>query len=107
MKTDNEAVILSGKTDTLFYSKQPMMKAFFQKPEETEAKWGPIESAPNGWIELGDMSFLKFGMVNDMVSGLFPRGEGRLAGVVRRAALHDARDTAASVRERGHNTRVL
>ena len=30
MKTDNEAVILSlGKTDTLFYSKQPMMKSFF------------------------------------------------------------------------------
>jgi len=91
MKTDNEAVILSlGKTDTLFYSKQPMMKSFFQKPEETEAKWGPIESAPNGWIELGDMSFLKFGMVNDMVSGLFREGKDDWWAQFDGPRLHDA-----------------
>ena len=91
MKTDNEAVILSlGKTDTLFYCKQPMMKSFFQKPEETEAKWGPIESAPNGWIELGDMSFLKFGMVNDMVSGLFREGKDDWWAQFDGPRLHDA-----------------
>ena len=45
-KTDNEGVLISlGKTDTLIFSKNPLMRAFYPNPEEMEEKYGPIDEA--------------------------------------------------------------
>ena len=38
------------------YAKWPVMKMFFQTPDAMEEKYGPIEEAPNGWLELGDLN---------------------------------------------------
>ena len=38
-------------------------------------KYGPIEEAPDGWVELGDLNPVKFQQWNDMFIGAL--GEGR------------------------------
>ena len=75
-KTDNEGVLISlGKTDTLMYSKAPMFRPFYPNPEEMEEKYGPIDEAPNGWIQLGDLSAIKFGMGVDLLADTFREGK--------------------------------
>ena len=74
--TDNEGVLISlGKTDTLIFSKNPLMRAFYPNPEEMEEKYGPIDEAPNGWIQLGDLSAIKFGMGVDLLADTFREGK--------------------------------
>ena len=74
--TDNEGVLISlGKTDTLIFSKNPLMRAFYPNPEEMEEKHGPIDEAPNGWIQLGDLSAIKFGMGVDLLADTFREGK--------------------------------
>ena len=74
--TDNEGVLISlGKTDTLIYHRNPIARGFFPNPEEMEAKFGPIDEAPNGWLELGDLSWIKFGMGVDLMADTFRDGK--------------------------------
>ena len=74
--TDNEGVLISlGKTDTVMFSKNPLMRAFYPNPEEMEEKYGPIDEAPNGWILLDDQSSLKFGFGVDLLAETFREGK--------------------------------
>ena len=52
-----------------------MFRAFYPNPEEMEEKYGPIDEAPNGWIQLGDLSAIKFGMGVDLLADTFREGK--------------------------------